>query len=141
MLLETSRREAIERRRVALRQRVCLLRQGRQGRQVEDGVERLDDGIVVAFGMRHDMRARVGREHEERNADAARQRQRVGPVRQDARWHVIVEAVGLVIGDDDRADDARVHRLADRVIGIGGMVIVALLGGLDGRDVDQGQPA
>ena len=123
-----------------------LVGQARQRRQAEDRADRFDDGVVVALGMRDRAGARVRRDQQQRDADAARQRQAVGTIGQNARRHVIVEAVGFVIGDDDRAlaperrirgdgvDDARGHRLGDLMVAIARMIVVAGLGGVDRRD-------
>ena len=69
----------------------------------EDRVDRLDHRVVVALGVRNGAGAGIGRDQQQRNTDAARQRQAIRAVGQDLRRHVIVEAVGLVVGDDDRA--------------------------------------
>ena len=150
LLLEVRRtvglRESVEGRRIARRQRRLLVRQARQSRQPEDRVDRLDHRVVVALGVRDRAGAGEGRDQHQRDAHAARQRQAVRPVGQNARRHVIVEPVRLVIGDDDRAlapdlrargdgvDDAGVHRLGDLVVGIAGMIVVAGLGGVDRGD-------
>ena len=72
--------EALNLGRIPGRERLALVRQARQSRQAEERVDRLDDRVVVAFGMRHRMRARIRRDQDQRDADTARERQPVGPI-------------------------------------------------------------
>ncbi len=97
------------------------------------------------------MHARIGRNHDHRHAHAARERQSVRTIRQNAWRHVVVEAVGLVIGDDDRAlrperrvagdriDHARRHGLRDLPVRIARMVVVTGLRRLDRGDFRLGE--
>ena len=70
---------------------------------------------------------------------AAGERQPVGAVGEDARWNMIVEAIRLVVGDDDRTvfpdlrirrdrvDHAGCHRLAELPVRVAWVVVVARL--------------
>src|SRR5579875_1519920 len=118
-------------------ERLRFIGQTRECRKAKDRVDRLDDGIVVAFSMRDSMNSRVRRNHDERHANPPRQWQAIWAIGQDTRRNMIIETVRLIVSNDDHAslpnlgilgngvDDAGGHRLADLPVTVARMVVVS----------------
>ncbi len=124
--------------------RLQLVRQVGQRRQVEHGVDQLDDRVVVALLARGGVGAAIGRDQDQRDARPAGQRQAGRVEGEDARRHVVVVTLALVVGDDDGAlvpvraagdgvDLAGDQRLRDLGVGVGRVVVVADEVGLHDR--------
>ena len=102
-------------------------------------VDRLDHRVMIALDVRDGVRPRIGRDEDQRHADSPGKRQTVRAVGEDARRDVVVKAVRLIVGDDDRAlfpdlrvrrdrvDHAGRHGLADLPVGVARVVVVARL--------------
>ena len=147
LLLESRWAKLVELRGVASRERLRLVGQAGERGQTEDRVDRLDHRVVIALDVRDGVRPRVGGDQDQGHADAAGERQSVGAIGQDAWRDVVVEAIRLVVGDDDcallpelrirrdRVDRAGRHRLADLAVAVAWVVVVARLGLVNGGNL------